>query len=339
MKQTEAQKIANAIARRMGARPPRVRVRRLRRSGWSGRYIPERGEVLVQYGRERGPSLRKTLLAHELAHWASRVVYCDRNGRARTCSYKGQHNPPFYRVLSEIHGALGTPKHKARTLESRAGYHPPDGWMSDRASSSYRTSGTYPRIPGVHKADRPTMVSEGIGYAIARYGRGASVSDAEVDFLATRILAKMPPTIRDPRAWAVTVTKNWLIGRYRKALAAPRVEARKREREAKREAFATITASHRSELGTLIERLLVRSAGSTTTRNALQYVWYLYGQGMSDAMIAQRMPGTNRDQRYQWKHRALKLIMPRASESLRTFLRKPLSPHGHPLKTLATRRG
>lgn len=295
--------------------------------------------MLVQYGRERGPSLRKTLLAHELAHWASRVVYCDRNGRARTCSYKGQHNPPFYRVLSEIHGALGTPKHKARTLESRAGYHPPDGWMSDQASS-YRTRGIYPRIPGVHKADRPTMVSEGIGYAIARYGHGIQVSDAEVDFLATHILAKMPPTIRNPRGWAVTVTKNWLIGRHRKAMTAPRVEARKREREAKREAFATITASHRSELGRIIEGLLaLRSARGTgpTTRDALQYVWYLYGQGMSDTMIAQRMPGTKRDQRYQWKHRALKLIMPRASESLRTFLRKPLSLHGHPLRTLGRR--
>lgn len=293
--------------------------------------------MLVQYGRESGPSLRKTLLGHELAHWASRVVYCDRSGRARTCSYKGQHNTPFYRVLSEIHQALGTPKHKARKLESRAGYHPPDGWMADRASdrASDRTRGLYPRIEGVHKADKRTMVSEGIASAIGRYGTGLPVSDADVDHLATRILERIPPTIRNPRAWAVTVTKHWLLDQKKKKLTAPRIEARKREKEAKREAFATITASHRSELRAIIENTLASRGIGSVTRDALQYVWYLYGQGMSDAMIAQRMPGTQRDQRYQWKHRALKLIMPRASGSLRTFLRKPLSPYGHPLRSRA----
>lgn len=77
----------------------------------------------------QGPDLSRTLLGHELAHWASRVVYCDRSGRAKDCTYKGQHDKKFYKVLSKIHKELKTPRNHASVLEEKAGYSPPDQWM------------------------------------------------------------------------------------------------------------------------------------------------------------------------------------------------------------------
>jgi hypothetical protein len=160
MTKKQAQKIANALARRIGASPPRVRVVHIKREGWSGRYYPKTGIVVVRYGQQRQcvsakcpPDLRRSLLAHELAHWATRVKHCGEErsraraamgkrsttgrrskvkGRkkARTCpAYRGEHNSKFYAVLEKIHRWLGNPRASARALESRAGYRPPYGYM------------------------------------------------------------------------------------------------------------------------------------------------------------------------------------------------------------------
>jgi len=109
--------------------------------------------VNIRYGHNQsGPDLQKTLLGHELAHWGSRVVYCDRPGRARgarggahgraksSCSYKGQHDKRFYNVLNQIHKKLGTPKENARALESRAGYKPPNRWLDHASYQAARRS-------------------------------------------------------------------------------------------------------------------------------------------------------------------------------------------------------
>jgi hypothetical protein len=109
-------------------------VSKLDREGWSGRYDPKKSVVHLRYGGVPGSDLSKTLLGHELAHWASRVVYCDRSGKSRDCSYRGQHNKDFYKILSKIHKKLKTPKANASALEEKAGYSPPDRWLD---SSSY----------------------------------------------------------------------------------------------------------------------------------------------------------------------------------------------------------
>lgn len=136
MTKTEAQRIANEFARRLGVPPPKVELQPLRKkSGWSGRYYPGKIKVSVKYAGRRGyPDLKKTLLGHELSHWATRVVACDWPGKGRVskkCTYKGQHDPRFYKVLSKIHKALGIPMSHALMLERRSGYRPPKNWMRD----------------------------------------------------------------------------------------------------------------------------------------------------------------------------------------------------------------
>lgn len=80
-----------------------------------------------------------------MAHWGSRVIYCDRKGKAKSCTYRGQHDKRFYKTLSKFHKILKTPKEHAKTLESRAGYSPPDGWLDQSkyfASKSLRRTAT-----------------------------------------------------------------------------------------------------------------------------------------------------------------------------------------------------
>jgi hypothetical protein len=137
----------------IGATPPGVRVVKLRRAGWSGRYFPKSGTVVVRVGKRRcvgaqcDPDLRRELLAHELSHWAARVKHCGEERararkynssgqprkskkRARTCkSYKGEHNAKFYKVLDRVNKFFKNSKWRAKLLEKRAGYHPPPEYM------------------------------------------------------------------------------------------------------------------------------------------------------------------------------------------------------------------
>lgn len=82
MSATKAQRLANELAAQIKAAPPKVRVVRLGRAGWSGRYFPKSGTVMVRFGRRRcagkrcDPDMKRELLAHELAHWATRVRFC-----------------------------------------------------------------------------------------------------------------------------------------------------------------------------------------------------------------------------------------------------------------------
>jgi hypothetical protein len=131
LKKKEAQRIADRIARLMGARKgPRVKLAKLNREGWSGRYDPKSVAVHLKYNQGRNePDLHKTLLSHELAHWGARLVYCKGNVKAKKCSYKGQHDKRFYKVLKPIHKKLSINRKHAEALEKRAGYSPPDGWL------------------------------------------------------------------------------------------------------------------------------------------------------------------------------------------------------------------
>lgn len=61
--------------------------------------------------------------------------------------------------------------------------------------------------------------------------------------------------------------------------------------------------------------------GPSDFENAMNYVWYLYGMGMTDQTASKKLCGTTtKSQRIELKHQALILIMKRASPSLRNFL-------------------
>jgi hypothetical protein len=138
MRKKEAQRVSDMIAKRLNAIAPRVHIEHMEREGWSGRYFPgtkqnrESGSVKLQYGRGTSLATKRALLAHELAHGFTRVIYCDQTDKKKKkkCSYKGQHDKKrFYRVLRAIHKYLGTDPRVARELEKRAGYHPPRHYM------------------------------------------------------------------------------------------------------------------------------------------------------------------------------------------------------------------
>ncbi len=86
MKRTQPHRIAAELAKQIKATPPKVRVVKLGRAGWSGRYFPKSGTVMVRFGRRRcrqtthgttcDPDMERELLAHELSHWATRVRHC-----------------------------------------------------------------------------------------------------------------------------------------------------------------------------------------------------------------------------------------------------------------------
>jgi hypothetical protein len=84
------------------------------------------------------------LVAHEVSHWGTRVVHCgDQREYSRVCSYQGEHDKRFYNVLNKVHKQIGTKKQDAKELESRAGYHPPDGWLDRARSSLYRAASNH----------------------------------------------------------------------------------------------------------------------------------------------------------------------------------------------------
>jgi hypothetical protein len=133
MTKTEARRIVAGLARRLDVPPPKVELLPLHRSGWSGRYHPKDIRIVVKYGGKRGyPDLKKTLLGHELSHWATRVIVCRWPGKGRvkkSCTYKGQHDRRFYETLAKIHRILNTPMVHAMMLERKSGYRPPSNWM------------------------------------------------------------------------------------------------------------------------------------------------------------------------------------------------------------------
>jgi hypothetical protein len=148
MKQRQAQGVVDGLARWMGIRAPAVRLKKLKRPGWSGRYHPNSVKISVRYGRDRnGPDLEKPLIGHEFAHGATREIYCGGQGKKATkgCSYRGQHDKRFYGVLNKIHKKLGTSREKAKMLESKAGYNPPHDWLDHSSSRKGKTMRRSPR--------------------------------------------------------------------------------------------------------------------------------------------------------------------------------------------------
>lgn len=59
---------------------------------------------------------------------------------------------------------------------------------------------------------------------------------------------------------------------------------------------------------------------SPSQSEALRYFKYIYLDGKRDPEISYMFPGTTREQRYQWKTRAIKMIAPLVSEDAKKFI-------------------
>jgi len=174
---------------------------------------------------------------------------------------------------------------------------------------------------GVANADR---ISEAVARVL--FSSGEAVTDEELAALVDRIVTTMPRDVEKPTHWAGLVAWRWCVSRRRARLNAPRVALRATERAqraAERDIDDAAEAARsdlaRSEMRSLILEQLPRV--SEATQKGLHYLWGICGEGKTDADMAQRWPGTSRDTRYQWKHRAINALRPHASQTLTRFLR------------------
>lgn len=74
------------------------------------------------------------------------------------------------------------------------------------------------------------------------------------------------------------------------------------------------------ELEEIVTRLQAQDNLSAATKYALQYFRYVYLEGKRDLEIAGHFKGSTRDQRYQWKKRAIDLIEPLASVIAKKYI-------------------
>lgn len=74
------------------------------------------------------------------------------------------------------------------------------------------------------------------------------------------------------------------------------------------------------ELEELINKLLHEKDLSLVTKEALKYFKLIYLDDKRDPEVVHLFPGTSRDQRYQWKARAVRMIAPYASEDARKYI-------------------
>lgn len=99
------------------------------------------------------------------------------------------------------------------------------------------------------------------------------------------------------------------------------MRARKREEaeraEIERQRIAGVA---KIELGELIAKMLKDQPLSDVTKEALRYFKLIYVDEKRDPDVAHLFPGTKRDQRYQWKSRAVRLIAPHVSEDARRYI-------------------
>jgi len=192
--------------------------------------------------------------------------------------------------------------------------------------------GKYPRI-----IDKENKIAEGIANAIFRHASyyGVEPSDEEMSLLATKIKANMPEDIRNPVAYATIVTRNFLSDKAKKKKAAPRIEAKRVEKESEEykkkigeEISEKINAGLRVELKGIIDRLSMSPSSSFARQDALRYVWQVYGEQMTDQEAAILFPNSTRNQRYKWKERATTDILGAASKELRIFILESISRPG-----------
>lgn len=87
--------------------------------------------------------------------------------------------------------------------------------------------------------------------------------------------------------------------------------------EAERQRIAEIA---KIELKELIAKMLQEKDLSNVTKEALKYFKLIYLDDKRDPEVVHLFPGTSRDQRYQWKSRAVRMIAPYASEDARKYI-------------------
>jgi len=134
--------------------------------------------------------------------------------------------------------------------------------------------------------------------------------------LLRRVLEMDP--MENPIGYAFITGRNWAIGQYRKENEAERMKkiTRKRQRRerAKQQAF------QRAEQEFLHIAALLSPSLHHLQYEHLEITWMICFGGSDDAQCANIYPKTNRDQRYQWKRRGVKLVLPHASKNLKAHL-------------------
>ena len=130
MRASTAKAYVARVFRRYGARPPKVKVKRLPAGhGWAGRFVPERHEIHLHMSRSMSEEQQRALLVHETAHGLARVVERRRKAASdRKLTYHGQHDRHFYGVLRQLHKRSGVRPQTSLSLERKSGYAPPRSW-------------------------------------------------------------------------------------------------------------------------------------------------------------------------------------------------------------------
>lgn len=113
--------------------------------------------------------------------------------------------------------------------------------------------------------------------------------------------------------------RNWAIDQQRKREAAVRIAERRREKLERERQISRNHERAEREFLRLVDRL--SPALSDLQQCHLEIVWLICFGGSTDTDCAEMYPGSKRDQRYQWKRRGVKLVLPHASENLVNHLR------------------
>lgn len=136
-----------------------------------------------------------------------------------------------------------------------------------------------------------------------------------VDELERRVLAAHP---ENPENYAFVVGRNWAISRLRTQRYQERVAAfaarRAEEERLKQETFERCT----KEFAELTARLVPELR--ETQLRMIGMVRLSVLERRTDEECAERYPGSTPAQRWQWKRRGLKLLLPHASPELAAIL-------------------
>ena len=143
----------------------------------------------------------------------------------------------------------------------------------------------------------------------------ATFEEKDVCALEAKVVAATPAK---PTDYAFVVARNWAIDRHRQAHAAAERLVREEKAIAEANRVAEVERLAREEFPVLYRKL---AAEVTPTRlRHLQVVSLVCFEDKTDAEVAMRYPGTNRDLRYKWKQRGVDLLWPHASPALRERL-------------------
>ncbi len=182
--------------------------------------------------------------------------------------------------------------------------------------------------PGQGLAENPRKMTPTEREMVARYirisaGHTYYLSTDELDRLIAKIENVAPATLTTTglRKYAAVVGRNWAATQHRmparRARASQR-EEKKRQEQLEREERARQKEAARVEFLDLLARL-------APTLTPLQLKWLgvirlSVFEGLRDPELVDRFPGTNRDVRYQWKHRGIELLQRYASANLMSVL-------------------